>query len=74
MGLFFRKKPEPESYDKENTYPVFLSSICTGETAAGFRDKTTGKFHEVVLITSDADKKDFCRRFGLSPDEVRQEW
>ena len=74
MSLFSRKKEQPESYDKENTYPVYLSSICTGETLAGFRDKTTKKFSSVMLVASDADKKEFLRRFGLTPEEVKQEW
>ena len=74
MGLFSRKKEPVLTYDRENTYPAFLSSICTGETAAGFRDKNTGKFSEVMLITCEADKKEFCRRYGLSQEEVRQEW
>lgn len=74
MSIFSRRKAPVEEYDREHTYPVFLSSICTGETAAGFRDKSTRKFTEVMLITSEADRKEFMRRFGLAAEDIRQEW
>ncbi|MCR5835226.1 MAG: aspartate dehydrogenase [Lachnospiraceae bacterium] len=46
-------------------YPVIKSSICTGEKVAGFKNKTDGKFTEVMVIKSEADKKLFMETYGL---------
>ncbi|MBR0514679.1 MAG: aspartate dehydrogenase [Clostridia bacterium] len=65
----FGKKPVPrESYDRENLTPVIRSSICTGEKTAGFRENGTGRFHDVMLITSPADLAAFKERYGITGD------
>jgi hypothetical protein len=46
-------------YDPETQYPVIRTSICTGERVAGFKDKTTGHFTEVMLLRSAADEQQF---------------
>ena len=65
--MFFKKKNKEvkESYDKENLIPILVSSICTGETVAGFKDKRTKKFNEVMLIKNDNDLKAFMKKYGL---------
>ena len=35
--------------------PVIRSSICTGEQVAGFKDLTSGKFEELMLLRDDRD-------------------
>ena len=72
MSIFSRRKAPVEEYDREHTYPVFLSSICTGETAAGFRDKSTRKFTEVMLIRTPADLETFRTRYGIGDGEIRK--
>ena len=42
--MFFKKKIEKESYDKETQKPVIKASICNGEQVAGFQDIHTGTF------------------------------
>ena len=74
MGLFSRKRQPVMEYDRENTYPVYVSSICTGETTAGFRNKHTKKYTEVMLIASEEDRYEFLSRYGLKPEEVKQEY
>ena len=64
--MFFKKKEKQESYDKENLIPILMVSICSGETVAGFRDKRTKKFNEVMLIRSDSDLKEFMKKYGLT--------
>mgnify|MGYP007070077374 CR=1 FL=1 len=64
-GNFFQKKPAAEGYDRDTLTPVIRASICTGEKAAGFREKTDGKFREVMLIRSKADLEAFRKRFGI---------
>ena len=59
-------------YDPESQYPVILASICTGEKAAGFRNKTDRKFTEVMLIRTEKDEQEFKKMYGL--DEIRREY
>ncbi len=61
----FRKKNTPLPWDSETLEPVLRSSICTGETAAGFQDKRTGRFVEIQLIRDQKDLADFMARYGL---------
>ena len=63
MKLFGRNgKP---TYDSEKLVPAIRSSICTGEKVAGFKDKATGHFSEVVLIRSDRDLDEFRKTYGI---------
>lgn len=48
-------------YDPEKHTPVLRSSICTGETTAGYKDKESGVFHEVMLIRDEEDLQEFRR-------------
>ena len=73
--LFKRAKEKEKSvYDTSGKIPVIRASICTGEQVAGFRDGKTGKFEEIMLIRSEADKKAFMKSYGISEDEIRKEW
>ena len=65
--LFWKKKAaKPEyAYDPERERPVIRASVCTGEQVAGFKNKTTGAFHEVMLIRSEEDRASFQRQYGL---------
>ena len=62
----FRKKDKHDSYDPSVQMPVLHKSICTGETTAGFKDLTTGKYADVMLIKNDADLKAFMNTYGLT--------
>lgn len=71
--MFFRKKSvKTKSYDRENQIPVIRSSICTGEKTAGFKDRRTGHFTEVMLIRTDADLEQFRKEYGV--DTVTTEY
>ena len=68
--MFFRRNNNRvETYDKERLYPAIRSSICTGEKVAGFKNRETGNFTEITLVTSDKDIEDFKNRYGIT-DEV----
>ena len=58
--MFFRKKRETRTYDRETQEPMIHASICTGEQVAGFRDLSTGRFTEIMLIRTPGDLKEFC--------------
>ncbi len=74
LKQLFGKAPEVKSYDRAHLRPVIRASICTGEQTAGFRDSRDGKFHEVMLLRTDADLEEFCRTYGISPGEILTEY
>ncbi len=45
--------------------PVIRVSICTGEQVAGFRDKQSGRFEEIMLLRNERDLEDFCRLYSV---------
>ena len=59
-------------FDRTRQYAVMKCSICTGEMTAGFKDRETGSFTEVMLIKSREDEKAFMEKDGLS--EVKREY
>ena len=61
-----KKRPPTRSYDPAAVRPVIRSSICTGEKTAGFQDRKTGRFEEVMLIRSDADLQAFMEEYGIT--------
>lgn len=63
-----KKRIEKKSYDRENMKPILHASICTGETVAGFKNRRTGKFEEVMLIKSEADKELFKEIYDITDD------
>lgn len=70
--MFGKKKIKTIEYDKENQIPALHCSICTGEKVAGFKDKTTGKFSDVMLIRNDKDLATFKKMYGV--DEIVKDY
>ncbi len=64
--MFFKKRAEKKTYDKENKKPVIRASICNGEQVAGFMDVHTGAFEEVMLIRDSEDLLQFMNEYGIS--------
>ena len=62
----FGRKKKTEDYDRENQIPVIRCSICTGEQVAGFKDKRTGKFDEIMLIRGEKDLDEFMKTYGIT--------
>ena len=50
---------------------MLRSSICTGETTACMRNRETGKLHEIMLIRSDGDLRQFGEAYGVDPEKIR---
>lgn len=68
--LFFKKKNASSGqsaahYDPKTQEPVLRCSICNGEQVAGFKDKKTGAFSEVMFIRSPADLESFRTQYGI---------
>lgn len=74
----YQQDPLPErrreviTFDPERQTAMIRSSICTGEKVAGFKDKETGHFTEVMLIRSPEDEQRFKDEYHL--DEVKTEY
>ncbi len=69
-----RKKQAAVPYVRGNKIPVIHSSICTGEQVAGFKDPSSGKFEELMLLRDDRDLQEFLRRYHVEESEIRWEW
>ena len=63
--MFGRKKKPTPRYDAETQTPILHRSICTGETTAGFKDRKTGKYTEIMLIRNQRDLDAFMEDYGI---------
>lgn len=73
-GMFGRKKKqEIRNYDSEKQQPAVKASICTGEKVAGFIEKETGKFEDIMLIRSEEDLREFIRMYDIK-EEIQKIW
>ena len=64
--IVFKRRTAPGSYDRERLTPAIRCSICTGEQVAGFRDRRTGGFEEVMAIRNLRDLDEFRRAYGIT--------
>lgn len=69
-----RKKQAAHTYDRGGKIPVIRSSICTGEQVAGFKDPTSGKFEELMLIRDEKDFQEFLCQYQVEESEIKREW
>lgn len=72
--MLFDRKIKVEPYDKEKQKPVIRASICNGEQVAGFRDKVTGVFTEVLLIRNDKDMNSFLKKYDIKISDISKEY
>ncbi len=70
----FQRKKKSSSYDKETQKPVMRVSICTGEKVAGFQDRVTGKFTDVMLIRNEEDLSEFCKEYRVEKEDIEKVW
>ena len=70
----FKRKRITEPYNKENQRPTIRARICNGEQIAGFKDLSTGKFTEIMVIRNQKDMKEFLLRYGISESNIKKEW
>ena len=68
FGLFSKKQNKimpAYDYDPEKERPMIRASICNGEQVAGFKNRETGEFHEVMMIRNDEDLQIFKQTYHL---------
>ena len=63
-----------DRWDPAIQKPVIRSSICTGEKVAGFKNLTTGKFEDIMLIRDDHDLDEFLSLYGVDAGTITKEW
>lgn len=76
MNMMFnrkKKKQETLNYNAEEFSPAVKSSICTGEKVAGFVEKKTGKFEDIMLIKTEEDLQEFKRMYDIK-EEFQKIW
>ena len=66
--MFGKKKKEfpVVEYNPDKERAILKCSICNGEQVAGFKDKQTGHFTEVMLIKNGQDLDAFMEMYDLS--------
>jgi hypothetical protein len=69
-----KRKPTPAYYDPAEYKPVLHCSICTGEQVAGFKNKRTGRFEDVMLVRSQKDLQAFLDRYGLTAEALEKDY
>ena len=65
FSIFKTGRFDTKLFNPETQYAVIRSSICTGEKVAGFKDKNSGNFTEVMLIRNKQDEQEFKERYGV---------
>lgn len=63
--MFFKKKPEKKTYDKQNQKPAIKANICNGEMVAGFINLTAGRFEDIMLVRNDKEIDEFMRTYDI---------
>lgn len=67
MYMFKKKEVIPAfEYDPEKQRAVLKCSICNGEQVAGFKDRQTGHFTDVMLIKNDRDLDRFMELYNVA--------
>ncbi|MDO4866583.1 MAG: aspartate dehydrogenase [Clostridia bacterium] len=71
MSLFKKRDREAIQYDPNTQQPAVRKSICTGEMTAGFIDRETGRFRDIMRLDGQKDLEAFCRSVGVSVEEIK---
>lgn len=59
-----------KEYDSTRMQPAIMSSICTGEKVAGFKNLENGSFSDIMAIKSDKDMKKFLKIYGIDEKDI----
>ena len=67
---WFHKEIKP-AYDAEKLQPAVRKSYCNREMTLGFLEKDTGKFRAHCGATTQKELEDFCRQYGIRPEDLK---
>lgn len=71
MSLFHKKSAGKTAFDPEKQQPAVRRSICTGEMTAGFIDRQTGKFTDVMLARDQKELEAFFKSVGADIEDIK---
>ena len=69
MSWFHREKAP--AFDAEALQPAVRKSYCNREMTLGFIEKATGKFREHCCANNQRELEDFCRQYGIKPEDLK---
>lgn len=72
VPYYQKRLAEDIPFDAHRQIPIIKCSICTGEQIAGFKDKETQAFTEVMVLRTEADLVCFKKVYGLG--NIRKEY
>lgn len=67
-----KKEKAIAEYNLQDYTPIIKCLICNGEQVAGFKEKSTGHFTEIMLIRNMGDLEVFKQKYGI--EEVKKEY
>ncbi len=67
------KKAKIKTYDHNTYEPVIRAGICSGEQVAGFRNRQTGRFEEILFVRNPSDIEAFKAEYGIE-GEIKKEY
>ena len=67
----FHRREKTPAFDAERLQPAVRKSYCNREMTLGFIDRETGKFREHCGAGSQKELEDFCRRYGIRPEDLK---
>ena len=67
---WFHREKKP-AYDAETLQPAVRKSYCNREMTLGFLEKETGKFRAQCCANSQKELEDFCRQYGIRPEDLK---
>ncbi len=70
MSLFRHKEKAP-AFDAEKLRPAVRKSYCNSEMALGFIDRESGKFKEYCGARTQQELEEFCRQYGIKPEDLK---
>ena len=68
----FRKRQPGIAWDPQRQRPAVRRSICTGEMTAGFIDRETGAFQDLLRVDGRKGLEDFCKAIGAKVEDVEE--
>lgn len=71
VSLFRKKNRDAIEYDPATQQPAVRKSICTGEMTAGFIDRETGRFRDIMRLDGQKGLEAFCKSVGVSAEEIK---
>lgn len=68
---WFRHKEKAPAYDAEKLQPAVRKSFCNREMTLGFLEKDSGKFRAHCGAVTRQEVEEFCKQYGIRPEDLK---